>query len=140
MIEKSLNVRLPPEVKFFAGPQDQDPVSLLLELSYKRGAYEPAMAGNVLPDVFYDEAELIRRQYDPATRQLDVQRFRFDLGKALAGDYRADFELQNGDEVVVRSLRSAKVTVRVSGEVRCFPDCFRRNVSTGEIFASRFHQ
>ncbi|MHC4990699.1 MAG: SLBB domain-containing protein, partial [Planctomycetota bacterium] len=42
-----------------------------------------ALAGNLLPEVYYDEAELIRRIYDTDARQLDVSRFRFDLGRAL---------------------------------------------------------
>jgi polysaccharide export outer membrane protein len=79
-----------------------------------------AMAGNVLPEVFYDEAELIRRVYDPERRQLDVRRFRFDLGSALRGAPNGDYVLENGDQVVIRSLRSAQVTVEIGGEVR-FP-------------------
>ncbi|MHC5005310.1 MAG: SLBB domain-containing protein, partial [Planctomycetota bacterium] len=80
-----------------------------------------AMAGNLLPEVYYDEAELIRRVYDPATRQLDVRRFRFDLGRAMdPADPTDDPVLQNQDQLVIRALRSAQVTVRIEGEVR-FP-------------------
>jgi len=78
------------------------------------------MAGNVLPDVFYDEAELIRRVYDPVSQQLDVGRFRFNLGHALAHHAEDDFVLQNGDQIVIRALRGAQVTVQIDGEVR-FP-------------------
>ena len=82
-----------------------------------------AMAGNVLPEVFYDEAELIRRVYDSERRQLDVRRYRFDLGSALSGTPDADYVLQNGDQVVIRALRSAQVTVEIDGEVR-FPGTY----------------
>lgn len=42
-----------------------------------------AIAGNVVPEAWFDEAELIRRVYDPASRGITVRRYRLDLGKAL---------------------------------------------------------
>ena len=77
-----------------------------------------SIAGNILPEVYYDEAELIRRVYDEEKKQLDIRRFRFDLGRALRGD--EDPVLENGDQLVIRSLRAAHVTVTIDGEVR-FP-------------------
>lgn len=79
-----------------------------------------AIAGNVQPEVYFDEAELLRREYDPDQRGLKLRRYRFDLGKALKVGGRDDPELANGDQIVVRALRFAQVKVTVEGEVR-FP-------------------
>jgi len=79
-----------------------------------------AIAGNVQPEVYFDEAELLRREYDPEQRGLKLRRYRFDLGKALKFGGRDDPELANGDQIVVRALRFAQVKVTVEGEVR-FP-------------------
>jgi protein involved in polysaccharide export with SLBB domain len=82
-----------------------------------------AMAGNLRPNTFYEEAELIRRIYDAEARLLDVRRFRFNLGRALALDPINDPLLRNGDQVVIRAMRESEVTVEVTGEVR-FPGTY----------------
>lgn len=79
-----------------------------------------AIAGNVEPEVYFDEAELLRRGYDDDQRGLRMFRYRFDLGRALKVGGEADPELSNGDQVVIRRLRFAQVRVQVDGEVR-FP-------------------
>jgi polysaccharide biosynthesis/export protein len=83
-----------------------------------------ALAGNVQPEVYFDEAELLRRSYDAEQRGLQLQRYRFDLGKALAADRESnsaqDPQLANGDQIVIRALRFAQVKVWIEGEVR-FP-------------------
>jgi len=79
-----------------------------------------ALAGNVQPEVYFDEAELLRRSYDPIQRGLSLQRYRFDLGKALTAGGDDDPELANGDQVVIRALRFSQVKVYIEGEVR-FP-------------------
>jgi protein involved in polysaccharide export with SLBB domain len=79
-----------------------------------------AIAGNVVPEAWFDEAELIRRVYDPASRGITVRRFRFDLGKALREGGEADPALANGDSLMIRRLHSEKVRVKIEGHVR-FP-------------------
>lgn len=79
-----------------------------------------ALAGNVQPEVYFDEAELLRRFYDAEQRGLRLQRYRFDLGKALTRGGSADPQLANGDQIVIRALRFAQVKVNIEGEVR-FP-------------------
>lgn len=79
-----------------------------------------ALAGNVQPEVYFDEAELLRRSYDAVERGLRLQRYRFDLGKALKEGGNHDPELANGDQIVIRALRFAQVKVQIEGEVR-FP-------------------
>ena len=90
-----------------------------------------AIAGNLTPDVYYDEAELIRRYFDSSARQLDVKRYRFNLQQALAPENHNSDELNpvlsNGDKLVIRSLQKAQVRVEISGRVRfpgeyIFPD------------------
>jgi len=82
-----------------------------------------ALAGNLRADVYYDEAELIRRTFDEQQRLLDARRFRIDLAQALAGNQDHDPLLVNGDQLVVRSLQDARVTVQITGEVR-FPGTY----------------
>jgi polysaccharide export outer membrane protein len=77
------------------------------------------MAGNLTGDVYYDEAELVRRVRDEVTTSLDIRRFRFNLGAALAGGVD-DPVLENGDQLVIRSMRAEQVKVRIEGEV-AFP-------------------
>ena len=79
-----------------------------------------ALAGNVQPEVYFDEAELLRRSYDPVQRGLSLQRYRFDLGRALTAGGEHDPDLANGDQIVIRALRFAQVKVYIEGEVR-FP-------------------
>ncbi len=83
-----------------------------------------AIARNPTEDVYYDQAELIRRVFDPQTRRLDVKRFRFDLGSALHPENNHSDTmnpiLANGDKLVIRSLQQAQVRVRIDGQVR-FP-------------------
>ncbi|MCC6782676.1 MAG: SLBB domain-containing protein [Planctomycetes bacterium] len=96
-----------------------------------------AMAGNVVPEAYYDEAELIRRAYDPSSRGLSVQRYRFDLGKALREGGDADPQLANGDQLVVRTLHSEQVRVRITGQVR-FPGeyPFARGTRISDLIAA----
>ncbi len=77
-----------------------------------------AIAGNVRQDVYYDEAELIRRVYDEKTKQLGVERYRFDLGRALKDGGDADPVLANGDQLVIRALNSTGVHAFIEGSVR----------------------
>ena len=83
-----------------------------------------AIAGNLTPDVYYDEAELIRRYFDSSARQLDVKRYRFNLQQALAPENQNSDKLNpvlsNGDKLVIRSLQKAQIRVEISGRVR-FP-------------------
>ena len=90
-----------------------------------------AIAGNLTPDVYYDEAELIRRYFDVSARQLDVKRYRFNLQQALTPENQSSNAfnptLSNGDKLVIRSLQKAQVRVKISGRVRfpgeyIFPD------------------
>lgn len=80
-----------------------------------------AIAGNLLPDANHDDAELVRRRHDGDRGEIAVDRHRFDLGAALRGT--DDPALANGDEVFVRTLRTARVEVHVAGEVR-FPGAY----------------
>lgn len=90
-----------------------------------------AIAGNLNPEVYYDEAELIRRYFDPEALKLDVKRYRFNLQQALHPANHVDDTynpvLSNGDKLVIRSLQRAQVRVRIDGRVRfpgeyIFPD------------------
>lgn len=90
-----------------------------------------AIAGNLTPEVYYDEAELIRRSFDAEDLKLDVKRYRFDLKRALGANNHWNDEynpiLSNGDKLVIRSLQNAQVRVRIDGRVRfpgeyIFPD------------------
>ncbi len=90
-----------------------------------------AIAGNLNPEVYYDEAELIRRFFDPQALKLDVKRYRFNLQEALnpTNHVNNTFNpvLSNGDKLVIRSLQRAQVRVRIDGRVRfpgeyIFPD------------------
>lgn len=83
-----------------------------------------AIAGGVTADVYYAEAELIRLRYDAEAAELDAQRFRFHLGEALEKPGSdVDPLLNNGDRLVVRTLRRNIVEVRIDGEVR-FPGTY----------------
>lgn len=79
-----------------------------------------ALSGNVLPEVHYDEAEIIRQIHNEKTGQLDVKRYRFDLGKALEQGGRFDPILENSDRLVIRKMRRSEVKARITGMVR-FP-------------------
>ena len=83
-----------------------------------------AIAGNLEPDVYYDEAELIRRYFDSDSLQLDVKRYRFDLSEALAPknwyNNKLNPVLSNGDQLIIRVLQKAQVRVTIEGRV-CFP-------------------
>lgn len=90
-----------------------------------------AIAGNLTPEVYYDEAELIRRHFDSVELKLDVKRYRFNLQEALNPAHHVDNAynpvLSNGDQLVIRSLQKSQVRVRVGGRVRfpgeyIFPD------------------
>jgi protein involved in polysaccharide export with SLBB domain/sugar phosphate isomerase/epimerase len=76
-----------------------------------------ALAGNLRPEAYQDEAELIRRVYDEATRRMELKRFRFDLGRALREGDEHDPVLQNEDRLVVRRLGNGEVTVTIDGQV-----------------------
>ncbi len=79
-----------------------------------------AIAGNLTADVFYEEAELIRKVYNPSTLQLEVRRHRFNLGAALDGDPANDPVLEREDRVVIRRMGHIEVRARIEGQVR-FP-------------------
>lgn len=79
-----------------------------------------ALAGNVLPEVHYDEAEIIRRVHNEETGQLDVKRYRFNLGKSIEEGGRFDPVLENSDRLVIRKMRRAEVKAKITGLVR-FP-------------------
>jgi protein involved in polysaccharide export with SLBB domain len=83
-----------------------------------------AVAGNPKAEVYYDEAELIRRVFDEDARLLDVQRYRFDLQAALnprnALNNSLNPVLTNGDRLVVRALQEAHIRASIDGRVR-FP-------------------
>lgn len=83
-----------------------------------------AIAGNLTPEVYYEEAELIRRYFDPVEVKLDIKRYRFDLKQALNPFYRSNNTynpiLADGDKLVIRSLQNAQIRVQIQGRVR-FP-------------------
>ncbi len=90
-----------------------------------------AIAGNLNPEVYYDEAELIRRYFDSNALKLDVKRYRFNLQQALNPIHHTNDNfnpvLSNGDKLVIRSLQRAQIRVRIDGRVRfpgeyIFPD------------------
>ncbi|MEM7245690.1 MAG: SLBB domain-containing protein [Acidobacteriota bacterium] len=108
------------EVKIFGAVQRPGTYRLTPEM---RVSDLIALAGNVLPEVFHDEAELIRRVQHADGRRLDVRRYRFDLGLALTRSAEHDPVLRADDELVIRALRSEKVRVRIDGEVR-FPGTY----------------
>ena len=90
-----------------------------------------AIAGNLNPEVYYDEAELIRRYFDPEALKLDVKRYRFNLQEALNPTHHLNETynpvLSNGDKLVIRALQRAQIRVRIAGRVRfpgeyIFPD------------------
>lgn len=82
-----------------------------------------AVAENLTPEVYYTEAELIRWRYQDGG-QLEAQRYRFHLGRALdAPGSKHDPRLESGDRLVVRALRKQSVEVSVSGQVR-FPGTY----------------
>lgn len=79
-----------------------------------------ALAGNVLPNVYYDEAELIRRIHNEKTGELDVKRYRFNLRRALEQGGKHDPILENGDRLIIRRMHQAEIKARIQGQVR-FP-------------------
>ncbi|MHC5114571.1 MAG: SLBB domain-containing protein [Planctomycetota bacterium] len=76
-----------------------------------------ALSGNLRPEAYQNEAELIRRVYDDETRRMELKRFRFDLGQALQVGGEHDPLLQNEDRLVIRRLGSGEVTVSIDGQV-----------------------
>lgn len=114
-------------------PRSSATVSPIVEIMgavQKPGAYELtvglrvseliALADNVTPDVYYDEAELIRRVNDDSDNHLDVKRYRFNLRDALDLGGKHDPLLKNGDRLVIRKMRKAEIKARIEGQVR-FP-------------------
>ncbi len=79
-----------------------------------------ALAGNLTPNAYMDEAELIRRVHNPTTGQLDVTRYRFDLVNALTRHGEHNPVLQNGDRLIIRQMRQSEIKARIEGQVR-FP-------------------
>lgn len=77
------------------------------------------LAGNLEPDAFREEAELVRRRRTSDASLLDVDRYRIDLGGVLRGETRGPV-LAAGDRLIVRQLSRAEVRVSASGMVR-FP-------------------
>lgn len=78
-----------------------------------------AIAGNLTPDAFAEEAELVRRRRTEDATVLDVDRYRIPLGDVLAGR-AAGPRLETGDRFILRRLSRAEARVRVDGMVR-FP-------------------
>ncbi len=76
-----------------------------------------AIAGNLTPKAFYDEAELIRRVYEPGSQQLGIQRYRFNLRSVLDRGADHDAVLENFDQVIIRTLRDTKIQVTIEGQV-----------------------
>ncbi|MEM0967769.1 MAG: SLBB domain-containing protein, partial [Verrucomicrobiota bacterium] len=78
-----------------------------------------AMAGNPLPSAYFDEAELIRQTVDEVTRQLDVRRFRFNLGWALKhpSDPSKNPLLRRGDQLVIRERGQSQIRVSIDGQI-----------------------
>lgn len=96
-----------------------------------------ALADNVTPDVYYDEAELIRRVNDHTNGQLNVKRYRFNLRRALEESGKHDPVLKNGDRLVIRKIRQAEVKARIEGLVR-FPGeyVFPANAKITDLIAA----
>ena len=96
-----------------------------------------AMAGNLLPEAFYDEAELVRNDYDPITNQIGIKRYRIDLRLALDDVPGQNPILANGDRLIVRSLAESWVRVTIEGQVR-FPGVyeFPANARITDLIAS----
>ncbi len=78
-----------------------------------------AIAGNLAPDAYREEAELVRRRRRATGSLLDIDRFRLNLAPVLSGASRGPL-LTNGDRLIIRRLTRAEVRVRAGGEVR-FP-------------------
>ncbi|MEM1331414.1 MAG: SLBB domain-containing protein [Planctomycetota bacterium] len=78
-----------------------------------------AIAGNLRPDAFREEAELVRRRRTLDATMLDVDRFRIPLSEIL-GAGGGGPTLRNGDRLIIRKLSRAEVRVRADGLVR-FP-------------------
>ncbi|MCH6258091.1 SLBB domain-containing protein [Puniceicoccaceae bacterium K14] len=80
-----------------------------------------AVANNLKQEVYYDQAELIRRVFDERTKRLDVRRYRFDLRSALDSENAySDTNnplLASGDRLVIRELQQAQVRVKIGGRV-----------------------
>lgn len=82
-----------------------------------------ALSGNLLPNAYADEAEIVRNIFDADAVEMSVRRMRINLKDAfeLGGD--SDPRLAHGDRVVVRQLNQTSVTVRISGLVK-FPGTY----------------
>ncbi len=78
-----------------------------------------AVAGNLRPDAFREEAELVRRRRTDSATTLDVDRYRVPLARIL-GMSESGPVLQTGDRLIIRRLSRAEVRVRAGGQVR-FP-------------------
>lgn len=82
-----------------------------------------AMAGNLLPSAYVEEAEVVRNVYDDVLKQLSVRRMRIDLQLAIEREPEFDPVLVHGDRIVIRQLNVSSLTVKVKGEVR-FPGTY----------------
>ena len=78
-----------------------------------------AIAGNLSPDAFLEDAELVRRRRTHDDTLLDVERFRIDLSAIVEEGGRGP-ALKNGDRLIIRRLSRAEVRVQAGGLVR-FP-------------------
>jgi protein involved in polysaccharide export with SLBB domain len=78
-----------------------------------------AIAGNLLANAFPEKAELVRRVRSPSGLGLDAKRFHLDLVNAIAKG-QGDPVLRDGDQVIVRALRPAHISVEIAGVV-AFP-------------------
>jgi polysaccharide export outer membrane protein len=81
-------------------------------------------AGNITPETYLGEAEIMRRVHDPGPEgSYRLLGLKIDLGKALQGLPEHDLRLENFDRLVVRRTVDYFVQVEVRGEVR-FPGTF----------------
>lgn len=78
-----------------------------------------SIGGNLQPDAFREEAELVRRRRSDDATLLDISRYRINLADILRGDSRGP-TLSSGDRVIIRRMTRAEVRVRADGRVR-FP-------------------
>lgn len=79
-----------------------------------------ALAGGLKYYAYKQEAEIVRRV--PSPKGMKTQVIRINLAKALAGDPKHNLELQEDDNLLIRSVPEWEkaATVEITGEVR-FP-------------------
>ncbi|MGB0715754.1 MAG: SLBB domain-containing protein [Phycisphaerae bacterium] len=80
-------------------------------------------AGGLVDDAYLGDAEIARRTFDAARRSNDIDRIRFDMLQAIRKVPEHDIQLQNLDQITVRRVAAAQVTVNITGQVR-FPGTY----------------